>query len=208
MRDFPTGRRALTLSGPALAILLMVGCAPGGAGGPEPTYAVLPPDAVVGAADPTRSAILNTAYAFASPANLAGRPVDAARAVANFEYIAVELPTGPQWREFTPTLAGQLEAGRAELRNVVGIAPGAPPQAVIDSLYAASRALRAGDRVAAERILASPAFTAGGEATIQRLAALPPVPLVNVAASKAQAELIRKDQQGRENEGGRDGGRT
>lgn len=197
-----------------LALLLLAGgCAPqGGGGGAQPaappTSAVLPPDAVVGAGDPTRAAILNAAYAFASPANLAGRPAEAARAVANYEFLAVELPTGPRWREFAPTLAGELAAGRAELRGVLGIAPTAPPQAVIDSLYAASRALRAGDTAAAERILSAPIYTAGGAATLQRLAALPPVPRANVAASHAQAELLRMDQEGRERGPGGVGGRT
>ncbi len=83
------------LRGLLVALPLLVGsCA--GAGPPLPS-AVLPPDAVEGAGDPTRAAIINTAYAFNAPASLAGRPDEAARAVANYEHLVVEIPTGPRW---------------------------------------------------------------------------------------------------------------
>ncbi len=73
------------LRGLLVVLLSLGGCA--GPAVPIPS-AVLPPDAVEGAGDPTRAAILNTAYAFGSPAGLAGRPDEAARAVANYEYLA------------------------------------------------------------------------------------------------------------------------
>jgi hypothetical protein len=209
MADPRLARRAILLAALAVPAALAAGCAPGPGGpGAVPGGSVrLPPDAVVGAGDPTRAAILNTAYAFASPANLAGRPAEAARAVANFEYLAAGLAVDPRYREASPLLQGQLEAGRVELREAVGIAPGAAPQAVIDALYAAFRALGAGDRVAAERILTPPNFTPGGAATIERLAALPALPKTNFAAAFAQAEMIRIDQQGRQGEGGPTGRR-
>ncbi len=190
MTATPPGLRAAILALPLA--LAAAACAPVG---PVPT-ATLPPDAVTGAGDPTRAAIIGTASAFSSPDRLAGRPAEAARAVANYEYLAVELPTGPRWRGFTGTLEGQLLEGRAELRQALGIAPDAPPQAVIDSLYAASRALSAGDQAAAERLLSPPTYQGGGAATLQRLAALPPMPRVNVAAAGAAGELHRMDTQG------------
>lgn len=193
----PLRRRALLLISGLAGAVALAGCTPppsGPGGGPG---AVLPRDAVVGAGDPTRAAILNTAYAFASPANLAGQPVEAARAAANFEYLAAQLPVDPRYREFSPLVMTNLAQGRVELREALGISPGAAPQAVIDALYAGSRALRAGDMAAAERILSPPAFTLGGAATIGRLAALPPLPKVNFAAAFAQAEMVRVDQQGR-----------
>lgn len=190
-------RRILLLSGAILLPSLgLSGCAPDALPGPQ-GGAVLPPDAVVGAGDPTRAAILNTAYAFASPANLAGRPAEAAQSVANFEYLTVAIPTDPRYREFSPLVAINLVDGRAELRQALGIAPSALPQAVIDALYAAARALRAGDMVAAERLLVPPNFTLGGAATLGRLAAMPAAPKANFAASLAQAEMTRVDQQGR-----------
>ncbi|MBV1798867.1 hypothetical protein [Siccirubricoccus sp. G192] len=87
------------------------------------------------------------------------------------------------------------------MHAALGIPPAAPPQAVVDALYAASRALRVGDTMAAERILAPPLFTAGGGATLQRLAALPPLPSANFATSLAGSEMNRQDQ-----DGGRRGG--
>ena len=51
-------------------------------GGPAPPHASLPPDAVAGVGDPTRAAIVSTAYAFNVPGSVARRPVDAARAAA------------------------------------------------------------------------------------------------------------------------------
>src|SRR5215210_4708455 len=138
--------------------LLVGGCA--GPGAPVPS-AVLPPDAVEGAGDPTRAAIINAAYAFNAPASLAGRPDEAARAVANYEYLAVEIPTGPRWVGFSPLVGLELRRGLGEVRNAVGIAPDAPPQAVVDALYVAFRALRSGDADAARRVLAPPLFPGG-----------------------------------------------
>ena len=104
--------------------LLVGGC--DGAGAPIPS-AVLPPDAVEGAGDPTRAAIINTAYAFNAPASLAGRPDEAARAVANYEHLAVEIPTGPRWVGFSPLVGLELRRGLEDVRNAVGVAPGRRP---------------------------------------------------------------------------------
>lgn len=189
-----------TRSLPAAALLVaLAGCA----AVPPGPVATLPSDSVAGAGDPTRAAILGTAYAFSTPASLTGRPAEAARAAADFEYLAVELPQGPRWVEFTPVLATELARGQQELRAALGIVPGAPPQAVIDSLYATSRALNAGDQPAAERILSRPVFgPAGGAATLQRLAALPPLPRTGFAAMLAKGELDRQDRGGRNRGGG------
>ncbi|MXP65934.1 hypothetical protein E0493_21540 [Roseomonas sp. M0104] len=156
----------------------------------------LPPDAVEGAGDPTRAAILSTAYVFGNPAALAGRPAEAARAVANYEYLTVEIPAGPRWVGFSPLVGVELRRGLPEVRNAAGIAPEAPPQAVVDALYAASRALRAGDEAAARRLLSPPLFPAGGEATLARLANLPRLRQANFASSLAANELNRQDREG------------
>jgi hypothetical protein len=171
-----------------------------------PPSASLPADAVVGAGDPTRAAVFNAAYALGAPSSLAGRPAEAARAVANYEYLTVEIPYGARYRGLNAILQPQLEEGRAELRQVLGVRPDAPPQVVIDALYAASRALGAGDTAAADRILSGPAFTAGGQATLQRLAALPPVPKAAFAAVNTQMELDRGDRMDRSRGGGFGGG--
>jgi hypothetical protein len=160
----------------------------------------LPPDAVVGAGDDARAAIFATATAFATSAPLANRPDEAARAVAQLEFLAVELPHGPRWSGMSPNVATALVMARDETRAALGIVPAAPPQAVIDQLYAAARALRSGDRAAAERSLSPEVFQAGGAETLRRLAALPPLPNANNAAVLAQFELDRLDRL--ENQGG------
>ncbi|MFC7543777.1 hypothetical protein ACFQU2_36020 [Siccirubricoccus deserti] len=167
MATRPIARRTVVLASLALAGCVAAGNVPPGG------YATLPADAVVGAGDPTRAAIINTAYVFGNPASVAGRPDAAARAVANFEYLAVELPYGPRWRGFSPLVATEFAQGQAELRPAIGIAPNAPAQPVVDALFAASRALQAGDRAAAERILSSPIFPAGAR---PRCSAWPPCP--------------------------------
>jgi len=172
------------------ALPLLTGCT----GYSPPSASVrLPPDAVEGAGDPTRAAILGAAYAFGHPEALAGRPAEAARSVANYEYLAVEIPTGPRWVGFSPLVGVELRRGLAEVRSAVGIAPGAPSQPVVDALYAASRALRAGDAEAARRLLSPSLFPAGGAATLARLAALPRLPQAGFATSLAANELNRQD---------------
>ena len=59
--------------------------------------------------------------------------------------------------------------------DALGIAGDAPPQAVVDGLFAASRALRLGNAAAAEQALAAPAFP-DGRMTLARLASLPDLP--------------------------------
>lgn len=166
----------------------------------------LPNDAFAGAGDETRSAIFSTAAAFSSPSVLANQPAEAARAVAQLEYLAVEIPTGPRWVGVSPNVATALVAARNEARAALGIAPNAPPQAVIDQLYQASRALRAGDQAAAERSLSPTVFQGGGASTLSRLAALPPMPQANHAAVLAQFELWRLDRENNDSGGGPGGG--
>ena len=187
----------------ALSSLLLAAC---GMSPPvPPAYASLPVDATVGAGDPTRAAIVSSAYAFNTPASLARRPGDAARAVAQVEHLVTEIPYGPRWVEFSPSVGRELVAARGELRAALGVSPDAPPQAVVDALYAASRALAVGDRAAAEQALPPPAFR-DGRATLARLASLPPLPRTGTATALTDRELLRVDQLNRADGG--DGGRS
>ncbi|MBK1660368.1 hypothetical protein [Paracraurococcus ruber] len=173
---------------------------------PANGWASLPSDAVVGAGDPVRAAILNTAYVFPNPGSVAGKPDMAARAVANYEFLTTEIPYGPRWRGFNPTVGVELLAGQQEVAQAFGIAPNAPTQQVVDALYAASRALRAGDQAAAERVLSGPAFTRGGAATLQTLASMPSMPRAAAAAALTAQELDRNDRLGSPRGVGGDGG--
>jgi hypothetical protein len=189
-KDLPAMRRPVAAAVLALSLPLLA------CGGPVPPHAALPPDAVVGAGDPTRAAIVSTAYAFNTPASIARRPAEAARAAAQVEHLATEIPYGPRWVEFSPNVGTHLMAARGELRSALGIAPDAPPQAVVDALYSASRALAAGDGTAAERVLPPPAFR-DGRATLARLAILPPLPRTGTATALTEREMLRVDQSSR-----------
>jgi hypothetical protein len=179
-------RRSLPAALSAIPVTILVALA--GCGAIEP-YATLPRDAVLGAGDPTRAAIIGSAYAFASRPP----PPEAARAAAEVEYLAGEIPTGPRWIDFNPTIGLGLRDARAELHQALGIAGDAPPQAVVDGLFAASRALRGGDAAAARAALAAPAFP-DGAATLQRLARLPDLPRTRSATALAERELYRVEQ--------------
>jgi hypothetical protein len=196
--------RAAVHLGAAALVLAAAACAPFGQRPQQHGSVSLPADAVQGAGDPTRAAILNAAYAFGSPA---GRPAEAALAVAQLEYLASEIPGGARWREFDPTVGLALRNAREEVRSALGIQAQAPPQAVVDALFGASRALRANDNAAARRILAPPVFPNGAQ-TLQRLADLPLLPTANQATSRAAFELDRVGRTGGQGGGGAGGGRT
>jgi len=177
-----------------VALLLLGGCTAQQLAPPPPGgWVSLPPDSVAGAGDPTRAAILSTASVFGNPASVAGNPAAAARAVAQYEFLATEIPTGPRWVGFQPTTFVLLGQGRVALRNALGIAQDAPTQPIIETMFAASRALMAGDQAAAERVLTQPFYSPGGAALLAKLSALPMIPQVNQATSMAQADLMRQD---------------
>ncbi|MBX9698237.1 MAG: hypothetical protein K2X74_02315 [Acetobacteraceae bacterium] len=175
---------------------------------PPHATAVLPRDAVDGIGDPTRAAVLGSAYAFSDASHLAGQPAAAARAAAQVEYLAVEIATGPRYVEWSPAIAMQLQGARAELRHALGIPAASQPQAVVDALYAAARALQRGDRAAAEAALQAAEAT-DRPTLLVRLAALPPLPRTRTATALAHQELVRVDQDQRlggvgSNDGGKD----
>jgi hypothetical protein len=149
--------------------------------------ASLPPDAVIGAGDPLRSSLIATGSAFASPGRLP--PAAAARAIAQMEFLAASLPQSPTLRFSPPTLGPQLDIAREEWRGALGIADGAPAQSVINGLYAAGRALDAGQNDVALAALSRLPFQRGGPATLAQLSALPPLPRTAAAAAMAQQTL-------------------
>ncbi len=176
-----------------LIFALLLLCA---ACGPLPPSANLPADAVTGAGDPMRVLILRSAHAFGRAATLAGQPAAAARALADMEYLAAELPQAPRWYEMPPQVGFDLAAARQEWRAALGIAPGTAPQPIIDAFYGLAR----GETPP----LPASSFPAPAE-TLARLAALPPLPRTSLAAARAQEELTRMDQQGRMGQGGDSG---
>lgn len=161
---------------------------------PQPAT-TLPSGYLFGIGDPTRGAILEASAAFARPSALHGRPDAAARAVMALEHIAVTVPQDQMYRAFSPLVSLELPRGRDEVRGLLGIAPGAAPQAVIDALFAVSAALRAGDRAGAARAL-PPEIAPDASRTLAALDALPAAPLAALATARAYSELMALDQQG------------
>ena len=172
---------------------LAAACAPYQA--PAPT-ATLPPDAVQGAGDPQRAALALASNAFAAPRRLSGQPVVAAHAIASMEYLTVDLPQNPRVLAGVGAIVPQLTQARTEWRSTLGIAPDAPPQLVINQLFAAARALQGGQQEAAVQALSNPAFTRGGPATLALLSDLPPLPRTNAAAVNVSQQLQSNDGMG------------
>lgn len=169
-------RRAL------LSALILSGCAEGLT---TPETARLPRDSIEGAGDPTRAAVSRAAYAFANQATLNGRPGEAARAIADMEFLAASLPSDPRFQQRDPLLPVRLAQARTEWRQALGIAPDAPAQPLIDRLYAVWRAMRAGDPEVAAATIPATLIPPGGQAVLARLGALPPLPQTALAASAA-----------------------
>lgn len=154
--------------------------------------ATLPADVTRGVTDPARRAIFNTSYAFSAPRRLAGRPADAARAIAEVEFLTVDFGVDQRWREFPASVPLAFQNARPEWRAAAGIAADAEPQAVIDALFAARRALLQGDTAAAAAALTPPMFQGGGNATLGRLSALPVLRRTAAATRSAENELARR----------------
>jgi len=171
-------RRRVLLSAFALA-----GCAAEGLTTPVP--AQLPRDSIEGAGDPTRAAVSRVAYIFANQSMLHGRPGEAARAIADMEFLASALPSDPRYQNRDPLLPVLLAQAKTEWRQALGIAPTVPAQEVIDHLYAVWRAIRAGDQAAAVAALPPNLIPPGGQGALARLANLPPLPRTAEAASAA-----------------------
>jgi hypothetical protein len=128
--------------------------------------------------DPMRAAIRGAADAFAYPETLANQPREAAIAVAQLEFLAVEMMLPRHNLEFSGIIAPGLQAARHEVRAWLGVPQAAAPQAVIDALTANPPAL------------SQPAlFTAGPEETLRRLSAMPRLPQANTATAAARQEL-------------------
>lgn len=145
-----------------------------------------------GLGDPVRGAALRAPSTLGDTSRWAGRPAEAAEAAAELEFLASEFETNPRYApEVNPAVTQQLNAGRREMREFLGIAPSAPPDLVRAGLRRAAAALRAGSRAGAEAALSGPAFAYGPPATLGRLASMPRLPRVSEAAGAAAAEINR-----------------
>lgn len=157
-----------------------------------PDTARLRPDTFgFGALDADVYAVQQAQWAFADPGRTLGRPLEAARASAAMDYIAGQLNTSPRWANISAITKMQLLEGREEVRRALGVRPGVPSQAVVDTLAGISNALIAGDQAAAYNLANAPIFEAPGEPVMARLSNMPYLQMANVSTMRAANELFR-----------------
>ena len=147
----------------------------------------------LGGNDPDLAAIGLASDAFSSASQTYGRPVEAARAAAAVEYLGGVLATSPRWSCLSGVAHEQILGARADVRRVLGVAPGTPSQVVVDDLMRAADALADNDQAAAERALSPPAFAAAPADTVRLLGNLPYLQGVNVATMRVDAEVNSQD---------------
>ena len=178
-------------AGPALVVLLLAtGCAEVTRRPPPP-----PPAGLVGTAtDPTRAALEAAAVAFADRGiALAGRPAEAAQALAQLEYVAATLPHASRYAQVSDGIGRELALARSEARDALGVAETADSMTVVNALLAAAEALRAGNRAAAAEALPAPLFRPGGAGSVARLGELGPLPQTAIATDLAAQAVARVD---------------
>ena len=154
---------------------------------PAPVDTAIPPPAL-GLTDPP-NAIAYTSWAFAIPSRTHGYPGAAARAVAALDYEAGALNTDPVYKYLSPIVNVEILRARRQTRRVLGIAPTATSQQVVNPLTTVYVALANGDPAAAFQALSSPIFTLGPEQTMVLLNDLPYIPAANTATMQALGAL-------------------
>jgi hypothetical protein len=163
--------------------LLLAGCAP------DPAAVWLG-----GIGDPVRGAALNAPRMLGNTGRWAGQPAQAALAAVQLEFLAQQFRINPLYMNgVSGTTLANLDFGRAEMRQAIGIAPDAPPDAVMAQLREAAAAIEAGSPARAEAALSGPMFPLGPQATLRRLGTLPFLPAVSAAAGAANQEIQRFD---------------
>ncbi|HWT11090.1 MAG TPA: hypothetical protein VN329_18100 [Roseomonas sp.] len=108
----------------------------------------------------------------------ANQPAAAARAIAELEWLADNLPNNPRWQTASATGLNELSQARWEARTALGVPRGASSQGVINGLAAASRAIEGNNQTALAAALPRAIFPLGPQATVQRLSQPPSVPSV------------------------------
>jgi hypothetical protein len=158
---------------------------------PTPSTPYLPPGVYGVYQDNDTGAISQSAWAFASPGNTAGNPIEAARAVIALEYLPGELRENPRWVAMDRAIKLRMGLARDQVRSILGIRPDAPPQLVVNTMLALSQNLGSGNRPAAMEVLASPIFTLAPDRTLQILSNLPYVQEANLATTRAENQSFQ-----------------
>jgi hypothetical protein len=156
---------------------------------PLPTP-MLPPMVWGDYLDNDTGAINFAAWAFASPGNTRGNPIEAARGIIALEYLSGELADNPRWVRIDAAVKLRLRLARDEVRQAMGIRPDAPPQAVVNALLAFVGDMQWGNQPAAVAVLAEPLFIRGPQATFDTLSNLPYLQQANLATARAAAQAM------------------
>jgi hypothetical protein len=156
---------------------------------PPPDTATMP-FAAFGTLDNDLAAANQAAWAFASPGRTANNPVDAARAAAGVDYLAGELRANPRWITLSPLTKLKMIDGRAEVRQALGIAPGARSQIVVNALLLFASEWQSGNQTGALQALAAPGFTLPPPQTLQTLSNMPYLKSANLASIDAANQML------------------
>jgi hypothetical protein len=170
----------------AVVMVVMLGLA-GCASLPATQQTPYLPPSVFGVYEDNDVGALNVAaWAFASPANTRGNPIEAARAVVALEYLPGELTENPRWAGMDDLVKRRLGIARDAVRRVLAIRPDAPPQFVVNAMLALVTDLQMGNQPAAMQVLSSAVFTFPPEQTLRILSNMPYVQEANLATSRAE----------------------
>ena len=168
----------------------LTGCA---AATPPPDTPALPPDVYGMRVDNDVGAINYGAWAFGSPERTRNDPLSAAKAVVAVEYLAGELSSAPRWAAMSPLVRDEMLRARVDARRVLGVAPDAPSQLVVNGLLGVVQGLETHNRADAEAALADPVFTHGPAGTLRELGNLPSLQRARIAMIEAAQQVHPRD---------------
>jgi hypothetical protein len=157
---------------------------------PLPSAAELPVGMYGVYQDNDVGAMNQSSWAFAQPARTQGNLVDAIKAVIAVDYLADELAVNPRWLQISPIAKQEMVQARVDIRRLLGIAPDASSELVVNSLVRALAAFQAGDQRSVKQALAVPVFTQAPEQTLYILTELPYIRSANVATSDVAAQAF------------------
>ncbi|MGG5821734.1 hypothetical protein [Falsiroseomonas sp. HW251] len=173
----------------ALILLPLAACA--GPQGP----ALPTPSSLRGSGDPPVAAIGNTAFVFGRPGSLAGRPADAADAIAQLEWLAVVLATDQRFTAMPPLVQPGLRSGRDEVRAAFGVPLDYPAPDAVAGFDAVAESLHRFDVTGAELAMAYLVGRARVPDALAMLNYLPPFRRAASGTAQAQiglSELVRR----------------
>ena len=178
-------RRRHALACTALAAFAaLAGCAPKP---PEFSYP--------GSGAPLWNALNTSQRNLSDLSQYAGKPADAARALAQYEYILDRIGGGGDGAGIPLASQGVIQGGDGEIRRALGIAPGTSFGQLAGALQGYADLASTGQSAAALAALGAPPFTRGGPATLATLTNLPHMPSVqngSYALQRAAGNIVAR----------------